>query len=93
MYHPHADEMVQMAMGAMGMFIIHPKNPKEHAVDRDFCFLLASYDVAAGTYTPNPSTMTEFNLWTFNSRTFPSIDQYERSPLGIVSVSVWAISR
>lgn len=74
MYHPHADEMVQMAMGAMGMFIIHPKNPNEHAVDRDFCFLLASYDVAAGTYTPNPSTMTEFNLWTFNSRTFPSID-------------------
>jgi len=25
MYHPHADEMVQMAMGCMGMFIIHPK--------------------------------------------------------------------
>lgn len=74
MYHPHADEMVQMAMGAMGMFIIHPKNPKEHKVDRDFCFLLASYDVAPGTYTPNPSTMTEFNLWTFNSRTFPGID-------------------
>ena len=23
MYHPHADEMVQMAMGCMGMFIIH----------------------------------------------------------------------
>lgn len=74
MYHPHADEMVQMAMGSMGMFIIHPKNPKEHTVDRDFCFLLASYDVAPGTYTPNPSTMTEFNLWTFNSRTFPGID-------------------
>lgn len=74
MYHPHADEMVQMAMGAMGMFIIHPKNPKEYKVDRDFCFLLASYDVSPGTYTPNPSTMTEFNLWTFNSRTFPGID-------------------
>jgi len=74
MYHPHADEMVQMAMGSMGIFIIHPKNPKEHVVERDFCFLLASYDVAPGTYTPNPSTMTEFNLWTFNSRTFPGID-------------------
>jgi len=74
MYHPHADEMVQMAMGAMGMFIVHPKNPKGHRVDRDFCFLLASYDVAPGTYTPNPSTMTEFNLWTFNSRVFPGID-------------------
>lgn len=74
MYHPHADEMVQMAMGAMGMFVIHPKNPREHRVDRDFCFLLASYDIAPGTYTPNPSTMTEFNLWTFNSRVFPGID-------------------
>lgn len=74
MYHPHADEMVQMAMGMMGMFIIHPKNAKEHRVDRDFCFLLSSYDIAPGTYTPNPSTMTEFNLWTFNSRVFPGID-------------------
>ncbi len=27
MYHPHADEMVQMAMGMMGMFIVHPRDP------------------------------------------------------------------
>jgi len=74
MYHPHADEMVQMAMGCMGMFIVHPKAPKAHKVDRDFCFLLASYDVAPGTYTPNPSTMTEFNIWSFNSRVFPGIE-------------------
>lgn len=74
MYHPHADEMVQMAMGCMGMFIVHPKAQKEHKVDRDFCFLLSSYDVAPGTYTPNPSTMTEFNIWSFNSRVFPGID-------------------
>jgi FtsP/CotA-like multicopper oxidase with cupredoxin domain len=25
MYHPHADEMVQMAMGMMGFWITHPK--------------------------------------------------------------------
>ncbi|MGC4091998.1 MAG: multicopper oxidase domain-containing protein [Polyangiaceae bacterium] len=25
MYHPHADEMVQMAAGMMGLFIIHPR--------------------------------------------------------------------
>lgn len=74
MYHPHADEMVQMAMGMMGMFIIHPKDPKKYRVDRDFCLLLASYDVAPGTYTPNPSTMIEFNIWSFNSRVFPGID-------------------
>ena len=27
MYHPHSDEMVQMAMGMMGMFVVHPKGP------------------------------------------------------------------
>jgi len=40
MYHPHADEMVQMAMGMMGLFIIHPKNPGVRRVDRDFAFLV-----------------------------------------------------
>jgi FtsP/CotA-like multicopper oxidase with cupredoxin domain len=27
MYHPHADEMVQMAMGMMGFIVVHPKDP------------------------------------------------------------------
>ena len=27
MYHPHADEMVQMAMGMMGFWVTHPKDP------------------------------------------------------------------
>ena len=31
MYHPHADEMVQMAMGMMGFIIVHPKNAKSAA--------------------------------------------------------------
>jgi len=25
MYHPHADEMTQMAMGMMGGWVTHPK--------------------------------------------------------------------
>jgi FtsP/CotA-like multicopper oxidase with cupredoxin domain len=25
MYHPHADEMTQMAMGMMGFWVTHPK--------------------------------------------------------------------
>jgi FtsP/CotA-like multicopper oxidase with cupredoxin domain len=25
MYHPHADEMVQMALGMMGFFVVHPR--------------------------------------------------------------------
>lgn len=73
MYHPHSDDMVQVAMGMMGAFIVHPRNPRERPVDRDFVFLLHNWDIEAGTATPKASTMTEFNLWTFNSRVFPAI--------------------
>ena len=74
MYHPHADEMAQMAMGMMGFWVTHPKDPSLHAVDRDFVFLLNAYDVEPGSYTPKINTMLDFNLWTFNSRVFPGID-------------------
>ncbi|WP_395400933.1 multicopper oxidase family protein [Pseudoduganella sp. UC29_106] len=73
MYHPHADEMVQMAMGMMGFWVTHPKDPALHAVDRDFVFLLNAYDVEPGSFTPKTNTMLDFNLWTFNSRVFPGI--------------------
>lgn len=74
MYHPHADEMTQMAMGLMGSWITHPKNIKFMPVDRDFVFLLNAYDIEPGSYTPKINTMLNFNLWTFNSRAFPGID-------------------
>ena len=74
MYHPHADEMVQMAMGMMGMFIVHPKDIRQQRVDRDFVFLLASYDIDPGSMTPKVMTMLDFNLWAWNSRVFPGID-------------------
>lgn len=74
MYHPHADEMMQMAMGMMGTWITHPKSTKFMPVDRDFVFLLNSYDIDPGSYTPKINTMLDFNLWTFNSRAFPGID-------------------
>jgi FtsP/CotA-like multicopper oxidase with cupredoxin domain len=76
MYHPHADEMTQMAMGMMGFWVTHPKakTPLIEEVDRDFVFLLNAYDIDPGAYTPKIMTMTDFNLWTFNSRIFPGID-------------------
>lgn len=74
MYHPHADEMLQMAMGMMGSWVTHPKNIKLMPVDRDFIFLLNAYDIDPGSYTPKVNTMLDFNLWTFNSRVFPGID-------------------
>ena len=80
MYHPHADEMTQMAMGMMGFWITHPalakgaKHPLIEEVDRDFVFLLNAYDIDPGAYTPKIMTMLDFNLWSWNSRVFPGID-------------------
>ena len=76
MYHPHADEMTQMAMGMMGFWVTHPKDthPLIDEVQRDFCFLLNAYDIDPGSYTPKIMTMLDFNLWSWNSRIFPGID-------------------
>ncbi len=76
MYHPHSDEMVQMAMGMMGLFIVHPRDPQERRVDRDYAFLLNAFDIEAGSYVPKVNTMLDFNLWTWNSRAFPGIDPF-----------------
>ena len=71
MYHPHADEMVQMAVGMMGMFIVHPKSPKP--VDRDFAIMTHEWAIHPGTYRPDPTVMLDFNMFTMNSRVFPAI--------------------
>ncbi len=72
MYHPHSDEMVQMAMGMMGFFIIHPKNPPP--IDRHFCIMLHEWAIAPGTSKPNPAVMLDFNIFTFNGRCWPGTD-------------------
>ena len=48
MYHPHADEMVQMGMGMMGMFIIHPKGGEIEPVDRDYAIMLHNWGLHPG---------------------------------------------
>jgi FtsP/CotA-like multicopper oxidase with cupredoxin domain len=70
MYHPHADETLQMALGMEGLFIIHPKR-EPVTIDRDFAIFLHEWDVPPGAATPNPATMTDFNVFTFNGRAFP----------------------
>jgi manganese oxidase len=93
MYHPHADEVVQLAMGMYGLFIVHPREPREPRVDRDYGIVLHNFAVHAGTSVPDPSVMTEFNMWTFNSRVFPGIDPMvartgERVRLRIANLSM-----
>ena len=73
MFHSHHDEMTQMGMGLLGMFVIHPRNPRpEHQVDRDFSLMISEWAIPAGTSRPNTLEMTDFNILTINGKVFPS---------------------
>lgn len=74
MYHPHADEMTQIALGMMGFFIIHPKDVDDPAIDRDFAIFLHEWRIPQGAKTPHPFEMVDFNLFTFNSVLYPKIE-------------------
>lgn len=74
MYHPHADEVFQIALGMMGFFIIHPKDKEDQPVDRDFAIFLHEWQIPLGSKTPNPVEMLNFNLFTFNSVLYPKIE-------------------
>jgi manganese oxidase len=74
MYHSHADEMIQQALGLMGLFVIHPRTPLQPAADRDFALLLSEWRIDPGTMRPNPTEMTDFNVFTINGRTYPGTD-------------------
>src|SRR6266852_6104931 len=71
MYHPHHDEMTQIALGMMGLFIIHPRNPKGPRPERDFALMLNEWRIDPGTARPMPNEMTDFNIFTFNAKAFP----------------------
>ena len=76
MYHPHSDEMVEMALGMMGFFVIHPRTPETPRIDRHFMVMLHEWYVEPGTATPNASVMTDFNIFTFNSKVWPGTDPW-----------------
>jgi FtsP/CotA-like multicopper oxidase with cupredoxin domain len=71
MYHSHHDEMTQMALGQIGLIVIHPRFPKVRP-DRDFALLISEWQIRVGTSRPNPNEMTDFNIFTFNAKVFPS---------------------
>ena len=94
MYHPHADEMVRMALGMMGLFIIHPKAGETLAIDRDYAFILHNFALHPGTSRPDPAVLQDFDLWTFNSKVFPAIETLvarsgERVRIRIGNLSMW----
>ena len=74
MYHPHHDEMTQLALGMMGLFIIHPRTRPAHPPDRDFAIMLSEWRIIPGTSRPDPMEMTDFNVLTMNGRVFPGTE-------------------
>jgi FtsP/CotA-like multicopper oxidase with cupredoxin domain len=75
MYHAHHDEMTQMAMGMMGMIVVHPRQPSpDYRVDRDFAILLSEWRIEPGTSRPDPNAMSDFNVLTMNARAFPGTE-------------------
>jgi FtsP/CotA-like multicopper oxidase with cupredoxin domain len=71
MYHPHFDEMTQIALGMAGMLIVHPRRPRGPRVDRDFALMTHEWRLDVGARRPDPNEMTDFNVLTFNSKSFP----------------------
>lgn len=74
MYHPHADETVQMALGMMGFLVVHPKSMGVDSggpIDRDFCIFPHMWAIRPGTYRPDPMVMLDFDIFTFNGKSYP----------------------
>ncbi len=74
MYHPHFDEMTQMGLGVMGIFVIHPRRPAEPPPDRDFAIMLSEWDIKPGAYRPDPRVFAGFNTLTFNAKASPATE-------------------
>ncbi len=75
MYHSHHDEMTQMALGLMGMMVVHPREPDDDdRVDHDFALLLSEWSIRPGTRRPDPNEMVDFNVLTINARAWPGTD-------------------
>jgi hypothetical protein len=67
-YHAHV--AMQEAMGMVGLFIIHPKEPYEPVVDQDIGLITQEFQILPNTTIPNSQGM-DFNFLTFNGRCAP----------------------
>jgi len=75
MYHSHFDEMTQIAFGTIGMFVVHPKKPRNGGRRvRDYSLMSHELMVPIGQRRPDPLEMTDFNVLTFNGKSFPATE-------------------
>jgi FtsP/CotA-like multicopper oxidase with cupredoxin domain len=73
MYHPHFDEMTQIALGMVGMIVVHPKRRDARRV-RDYSLMAHEWMIPIGAKRPDPLAMSDFNVLTFNSKAFPATE-------------------
>ncbi len=73
MYHPHFDEMTQIALGMVGMIVVHPRTRPARRV-RDYALLAHEWMIPIGARRPDPLAMSDFNVLTFNSKAFPATE-------------------
>jgi len=70
MYHPHVDEMTQIAQGMMGMIVVHPRTADRKV--RDYALMLHEWKIPIGARRPDPLAMNDFNVLTINGKAFPA---------------------
>jgi len=70
-YFYHSHMAMQEMMGMIGAFIIHPKQPYNPVVDKDFVIILQEYAILPNNPTPNSMNM-EYNWLTFNGKSAPA---------------------
>jgi len=74
MYHPHHDEMTQIALGMTGLIVVHPRAPRRSRRPvRDYALLLHEWQIPAGSARPNPLAMSDFNVLTINGKAWPAV--------------------
>ena len=74
MYHPHFDEMIQIALGMIGMIVVHPRRRTEPRRVRDYSLMAHEWMIPIGSRRPNPLAMNDFNVLTFNHKAFPATE-------------------
>jgi hypothetical protein len=68
-YHSHM--AMQEMMGMIGLFIMHPKEPYQPRVDKDFGLILQEWAILPNNTVPNSLSM-EFNWLTINGKAGPA---------------------
>lgn len=74
MYHPHFDEMTQIALGMIGMIVVHPRRQPGGRRVRDYALMLHEWKIVPGASRPDPLAMNDFNQLAFNGRAFPATE-------------------